>query len=152
MANIDHIVKVASIIGLLQGGRWMKQYDSLFAVMNELGQVITWQFVWSILFNNTNFMNFFKEQTEGKRMHSKRNLHWRKKLQDTFRTDIQVKLDIFQAVQRTGLAMSKKHPFHWRCLKDFSQIFREDGDNGYERHKATPPEVIQQNLRGFLSK
>lgn len=86
-------------------------------------------------------------------MHSKRNLHWRKKLQDTFRTDIQVKLDIFHAVQRTGLAMSKKHPFRWRCLKDFSQIFREDGDNGYERHKATPsPEVIQQNLRGFLSK
>lgn len=49
--------------------------------------------------------------------------------------------------------MSKKHPFHWRCLKDFSQIFREDGDNGDERHKATPsPEVIQQNLKGFLSK
>lgn len=38
MANIDHTVKVASIIGLLQGGRWMKQYDSLFAVMNELGR------------------------------------------------------------------------------------------------------------------
>ena len=70
-----------------------------------------------------------------------------KKLQNTFGTNVQVKLDIFHAVQRIGLAMSKKHPFHWRCLKDFSQIFREDGDNGDERHKATPsPEVIQQNL------
>ena len=40
----DHTFKVASNIGLLQNGRWMKQCDSLFAVMNEIGQVLTWQF------------------------------------------------------------------------------------------------------------
>ncbi|KAL9959930.1 hypothetical protein ACROYT_G033308 [Oculina patagonica] len=44
--SCDHTFKIASNIGLLRGGKWMKQYDSLFAVMNELGQVVTWQFVY----------------------------------------------------------------------------------------------------------
>lgn len=49
--------------------------------------------------------------------------------------------------------MSKKHPFHWRCLKEFSKIVRQDGDNGEERLQSTPsPEIIQRNLREFLSK
>ena len=157
--SCDHTFKVASNIGLLRGGKWIKQYDSLFAVMNEIGQVVTWQFVYGQSYSTIETLLTCLKNRLDKKECTLQGIcidnccHWRKKLQQTFGTGIQVKLDIFHAVQRTGLAMSKKHPFYWRCLKDFSQIFRQAGDNGDERRQATPsPDIIQQNLNEFLSK
>ncbi|KAL9987456.1 hypothetical protein ACROYT_G001769 [Oculina patagonica] len=158
--SCDHTFKVASNIGLLRGGKWMKQYDSLFAVMNELGQVVTWQFVYGQSYSTIETLLTSLKSRLDKKGCTLQGIcidnccHWRKKLQQTFGPGIQVKLDIFHAVQRIGLAMSKKHSFHWRCLKDFSQIFRQAGDNRDERRQATPssPDIIQRNLNEFLSK
>lgn len=156
--SCDHTFKVASNIGLMRGGKWVKQYDSLFAVMNELGQVVTWQFVYGQSYSTIETLTSLKKRLDKKGCTLQgicidNCCHWRKKLENTFGPGRQVKLDIFHAVQRIGLAMSKKHPFYWRCLRDFSQIFWQPGDNGDQRHKETPaPDVIRQNLNKFVSK
>ena len=157
--SCDHTFKVASKIGVLRNGKWMKQYDSLFAVMNEVGQVVTWQLVYGQSYSTIEtLLTSLKARLDKKGCLPQgicidNCCHWRNKLQKTFGSCIQVKLDIFHAVQRIGLAMSKKHPFHWRCLKEFSKIVRQDGDNGEERLQSTPsPEIILRNLREFLSK
>ena len=42
--SFDHTFKVGTNIGYLrEDGRWMKEYDSLFIVLNGKGQVLTWQ-------------------------------------------------------------------------------------------------------------
>lgn len=42
---IDHTFKVTANIGYLRAdGRWITQYNSLFIVLNNIGQVIAWQF------------------------------------------------------------------------------------------------------------
>jgi hypothetical protein len=43
--SIDHTFKVTANIGYLRAdGRWITQYNSLFIVLNNIGQVIAWQF------------------------------------------------------------------------------------------------------------
>ena len=39
----DHTFKVASNVGMWQNGHWIRQFDSLFSVMNEDGIVLAWQ-------------------------------------------------------------------------------------------------------------
>ena len=42
---LDHTFKMASNIGYLRpDGRWVTQYGSVFMVLNEEGEVVTWQF------------------------------------------------------------------------------------------------------------
>ncbi len=42
--SIDHTFKVASNIGYFRSDHmWVTQYNSVFIVMNELGQVLSWQ-------------------------------------------------------------------------------------------------------------
>jgi hypothetical protein len=42
--SFDHTFKVASNIGFQRAdNRWITQYNSVFFVMNEIGQVIAWQ-------------------------------------------------------------------------------------------------------------
>ena len=43
--SIDHTFKVTANIGyVIADGRWITQYNSLFIVLNNIGQVIAWQF------------------------------------------------------------------------------------------------------------
>lgn len=42
--SIDHTFKYAANTGLLSNGKWIKQYDCLFIVMNEKGFVKGFQF------------------------------------------------------------------------------------------------------------
>ncbi len=41
--SADHTFKISTNIGFWHRGAWAKQYDSLFCVLNEKGQVVTWQ-------------------------------------------------------------------------------------------------------------
>ena len=41
--SADHTFKVSTNIGFWHRGTWTRQYDSLFCVLNEKGQVVTWQ-------------------------------------------------------------------------------------------------------------
>lgn len=45
MISFDHTFKVAANIGYLRSdGKWVTQYNSVFIVMNQAGQVMGWQF------------------------------------------------------------------------------------------------------------
>ena len=42
--SFDHIFKVATNIGYLrEDQKWITEYDGLFLVLNDRGQVVTWQ-------------------------------------------------------------------------------------------------------------
>ncbi len=43
--SVDHTFKVSANIGYFRSDhKWITQYNSLFIIMNELGQVLSWQF------------------------------------------------------------------------------------------------------------
>ena len=41
--NCDHTFKFATHIGIHKHGKWAPQYDSLFVMQDEVGQVLFWQ-------------------------------------------------------------------------------------------------------------
>ena len=41
--SCDHTFKLAKHVGMFRDGRWIPQYDSLFIMMNERGEVTFWQ-------------------------------------------------------------------------------------------------------------
>ena len=41
--SADDTFKVSANIGAWSQGVWVKQFDSLFTVLNEKGQVLTWR-------------------------------------------------------------------------------------------------------------
>ena len=43
IVSLDHTFKVSSNFGLFDLNKWSIQYDSLFLVLNESGQVLAWQ-------------------------------------------------------------------------------------------------------------
>ena len=111
----DHTFKVAGNVGIWQNGLWIRQFDSLFSVMNEDGIVLAWQ-----LTRGTGFARV-KTLLVGIRKRLVRNgitllgftidncCAWRLLLQAVFGV-IPVKLDLFHAVQRIASKIKKKAP------------------------------------------
>lgn len=68
-------------------------------------------------------------------------------------TDVEVKLDLFHACQRVVRTVSPTNPLYRDMVKNFTQIFREDDDQGEMRLKDTPgKEKIERNLNSFLER
>ena len=53
--SADHTFKVSTNIGFWHRGTWTRQYDSLFCVLNEKGQVVTWQLTKGTSFEKVRF-------------------------------------------------------------------------------------------------
>ena len=152
----DHTFKVASNVGIWQNGHWIRQYDSLFSVMNEDGIVLAWQ-----LTRGTGFARVKTLLIRIKNRLSKSGITlegfsidnccaWRLLLQGVFGV-IPVKLDLFHAVQRIASKIKKRHPLRRQCLDSFRLVFRMPGDIGKERKKSTPSRLVMlTNLDRFL--
>ena len=70
-----------------------------------------------------------------------------------FGSELAVKLDIFHAFQRISTKISKRHPFHSKCLQDLRLMFRDPSDLGETRAKETPdPDTLLKNAEMFLKK
>ncbi len=55
--TIDHTFKVAANIGYLRPDRrWITQYGSLFIIMNNIGQVVGWQFTKTSSMDECNYL------------------------------------------------------------------------------------------------
>ena len=155
--RLDHTFKVALNIGFLRSdGKWITQYGSVFLVLNDEGQVLTWQ-----LTNSTSFDEVMPLLTALKKRIQNRPLiiyvdnccQVKKKLQAIFGEDVIVKLDLFHAVQRVTRVMSKKHALFHTCMQDLRMIFREPTDIWEKRTMKTPSSVqIESNLNNFLTK
>ena len=67
--------------------------------------------------------------------------------------DVKVKLDIFHAGQRVVTTISRPNALYRDILKNISQIFREDDDQGELRVKSTlNNHKIERNLNTFLER
>lgn len=152
----DHTFKVASNVGIWQNGHWIRQFDSLFSVMNEDGIVPAWQLtrgtgfarVKTLLVEIMNRLVKSGITLEGFSIDN--CCAWRLLLQGVFGV-IPVKLDLFHAVQRIASKIKKRHPLRRQCLDSFRLVFRMPGDIGKERKKSTPSRsVMLTNLDRFV--
>ena len=159
--SCDHTFEVTNSIGYErpEDKKWVKQFETLFCVLNENGQVLTWQLCETQGFDKIEELLKRLSQrlsAQGKvvnEFYIDNCCHWRKKLQSVFGTDLLVKLDIFHAVQRITAKIPKKHPFHWKCIQDLRMIFRDPTDHGEIRTKSTPdPETLLKNAHLFIKK
>ena len=129
--SCDHTFKVAANIGLLRQSdkKWEKQYDSMFCILNEDGVVLAWQLTKGTAFHNvkdllTNLKGRFEQQNNNIKLCMIDNCcAWRGKLQDVFGSEMEVKLDLFHAVQRVVKCIPKRHPFAYRCCQAFNFVF-----------------------------
>ena len=158
--RLDHTFKVASNIGYLRpDGRWVTQYGSVLMVLNEEGEVVTWQFTNSTSIDEVQpLLCSLKERikvSEGTHLtiYVDNCCHVRSKLKSIFGNDTIVKLDIFHAIQRITRVMSKKHLLFFTCMNDFKMIFRKPSDIGQKRTMSTPTsEQILVNIENFVTK
>ena len=64
--------------------------------------------------------------------------------------NVPVKLDLFHAVQRVTNVVPKGTEFSKTFCKEFSLVFRQDGDLGDDRKLKTPePPIISKNMNSF---
>ena len=85
---------------------------------------------------------------------------WEKKLQEVFGQNLNVKLDLFHAVQRVIKKVPKRDKrertmklIRQRMINDLRMVFRDPADIGSTRMANTPsPAVMLRNLDNFLKK
>ena len=158
--SLDHTFEVASNIGYLRSdGKWICQYSALFIVMNEVGEVVTWQFTKTKSFSEVeNLLKQFNKRNIGLNgtittIYIDDCCNWRGKLQNLL-GNVDVKLDLFHAIQRVTKSLSKKHKYYHPCLKQLRLILRDrdEGDIQQIRRKTTPtPDKILKNIDDFIS-
>jgi len=105
--RLDHTFKVASNIGYLRSdSKWVTLYNSIFIVLNKVGQAIAWQFVKSTSLDEVKplLMNIKQRMTEADKenftiyVDNCCNCHL--KLKAIFGENAMIKLDLFHAIQR----------------------------------------------------
>ena len=157
----DHTFDITSSIRYerKEDRTWIRQYNSLFSVMNGKGQIVTWQLTQTQGFENIRrllqqlFMRLSSQGKIVKEFYIDNCCHWRKKLQEVFGADLAVKLDLFHAFQRISTKISKRHPFYSKCLHDLWLMFRDPSDLGETCSKATPDSnTLLNNAEMFLKK
>lgn len=92
---------------------WTKQYDSLFMILNEFGQVLSFEFVKTTAFssieNHIKTLETFLGNAV-KLIVLDNCCHWKSKIQKHF-ANADVKLDIFHAIKSITKKVSKKMNF-----------------------------------------
>ena len=74
-------------------------------------------------------------------------------LQTIFGDKVEVKLDIFHAVQRITRTLSKRHSLYFQCISELRNVFHEFEDIHEERQVSTPPpEVMGVKMDNFIGK
>lgn len=130
--RLDHTFKVASNIGYLRpDGKWITQYGSVFLVLNNQGQVLTWQLTNSTSLDEvTPLLNHLKDRMQCNilTIYVDNCCHVRQKLQQIFGNNTVIKLDIFHAVQRVTRALPKRHTLFYQCMREFRMVFRYQTD------------------------
>lgn len=155
--SCDHTFRLASHIGVYRNGKWVPQYDSLFIMQNEIGQILFWQLTMGTAYASVHDgIEILKQRhidKEIKMIMVDNCCMWRAKLQSSFGDQVKVKLDVFHAVKRITTTLSKKHPYFYSALQDFRLVFRMAGDSAIQRTKCTPDaNALLNNINAFLAK
>ena len=160
--SADHTFKVAANIGVhLPDNKWVTQYDSLFCILNEKGQVVAWQLTKGTSFDHVKtLLNGLKARLDKQgvlveAIFVDNCCQVRKKVEKVFGQEVPVKLDLFHAISRVTQKIPKR-PRHFltnSCVLDFVNVFRKDNDKERERKQETPSShEMLDNLKRFLFK
>ena len=112
--SADHTFKVSANIGFHVSGKWVKLFDSLFIVMNQLGLIVAWQLCKGAKCSKVkDLLEKLYERTVDKGLtvesFSVDNCcSWGKKLKSVFGNSLRVTLDPFHAIQRVVKAIPKR--------------------------------------------
>ena len=157
--SFDHTFKVVSNIGYLrEDSKWINEYDSLFIVLNDKGQVLTWQLTKQTSFGHVTPLLqdlFERSQSCIKTVYIDDCCKLRGKLATVLGPGVAVKLDLFHGVQRVTKTLSRKHTHKLtqRCMQDLRLVFRQDGDSSERRMCTTPtPQVMMTKMDSFITK
>lgn len=154
---IDHTFKVAANVGYLRpDGRWITLYNSLFIVLNNIGQVIAWQFTKTTSIDEcTDLLAALQQRLQSNvgEVYVDNCCSIRQKIQGIFGKNVQVRLDLFHAVQRVTKTIRKRHPLCKQIMKDVKLLFRNPQDKGKKRTLPTPAaDILNKNFEFFISK
>ena len=79
--------------------------------------------------------------------------HWGAFLHDIFGFNINIKLDVFHAVQRITRTLTRKDHYYHSIINELRMVFRMPGDVGKRRCMSTPnPEQLRENLEVFVDR
>ena len=159
--SADHTFKVAANIGIhLQDKKWVAQYDSLFCILNEEGQVVAWQLTKGTSFNQVETLlkglksRLDKQGVVLKAVYVDNCCQVCQKVQNVF-GNVPVKLDLFHAISRVTQKIPKqsRHILAGACIIDFSNVFRCKSDKEEERKEETlSSDELLDDLKDFLVK
>ena len=160
----DHTFKSVMNVGIYQrhdndDSKWVKQFKSLFIVLNDIGQVLSWQ-----LADDTSHDTVHEALNEiNQRLKTKTKTlkeiyvddccKLRNKLQSVFGKEVEVKLDIFHAIQRITKKTSKRHSLFYDFVASLKNVFRDSSDIGNSRQLPTPsPKDLGNNMDAFVKR
>ena len=142
--SADHTFKVSANVGLWLRGKWVKLYDSLFIVMNEIGMVLSWQFCKGTSFAAVEGQLRSLRQRLNNLQCSVNNFYmdnccqWRSKIRSIFENAL-VLLDPFHAIQRftskipkKGMKGSALRKLRYQMISDFKLIIRNPTEHSGE--------------------
>ena len=161
--SCDHTFKVSANIGFWFNKRWVKLYDTLFIVLNEEGNVLSWKLCKGTKFSSVeNVLQLLKDrldkQGEEPTIFFLDNCcSWHSKLLKIF-PDVTIKLDPFHAIQRVIRKIPKRKgctetimQLRRKMILSLRQLFRDPKDRGEQRTMDTPsPDVILENIEMFM--
>ena len=141
---------MASNIGYRRlDGKWITLYNSIFIVLNDVGQIVMWQFTKTTGFDEVTPMltTLVMRINQPIKIYVDNCCQQRAKLKQIFGQETIVNLDLFHAVQRLTRVMPKRHPMYSCCINDLKLIFRSSGDMGKKRQCCTPNDAqLLQNI------
>ena len=161
--SADHTFKVSANIGFWSNGKWIKLYDSLFIVMNEVGVVLSWRLCKGTSFIGVeDLLQRLKDRLERQgycisHFFVDNCCHWRAKLNSIFDSSL-ILLDPFHGIQRVTSKIPRKgtkgcslRKLQYKVLTDFKLVIREPTDCGKKRPKPTPStNIIEKDIANFL--
>lgn len=152
--SCDHTFKISKYIGARRASdaKFVKQFENLFIVLNEKHEIIAWRLTRTTSFEEirTLLVGLKENLSNGLNRILVDDCCKVRTLYQSVFPEVEVKLDLFHAVQRVTKVIPKGSEFSKRFAKDFGMIFRQNGDCGEVCKMSTPsPPVLLENLDNF---
>ena len=157
--SMDHTFKTAANVGQWDiNGKWRKIFNSVFLILNEKQEVLSWT-----LSKTTGFINVQQSLRKLRDRLAMNGIEvrgiiidnccqWKDLLRKIF-GNVPIKLDLFHGVKRVTGTISKKHFFFHAFKSEFRMVFRHTNDRARERKMATPStSKILENFNTFVSR
>ena len=154
--SCDHTFKLPKHIGIQRESNWVTQYDSMFIIQSEKGEVLFWQLTKGTTYSAvSDGLKSLQQRITSAKKRVKMIIidnccAWKKKLTDIF-GEISVKLDIFHAFKRISTLLSKKHPYFYNCVQDLRLVAKVIMVP-HEKMPTPSPEVLMENMKCFVEK